>query len=153
MHYVFLVKTFQCFSNGSEKLFCFSFLQAMLAFGKKIIIERVCASILLDKVNLSTALNDIDEFSNDWMAEFGKDVDFSLKVFKLIRFIQSFLFIDFYCYFLVCTFTDAHLHDTICTFTKLFINLIILQLLLSLYLKVDIQKLFFCYCSWLLFLF
>jgi hypothetical protein len=76
------------------------------------------------------------------MVELREDINLSLKVFQLVGFIKSFLLIDLDGYFLVCTLTDAHLHNTIGTFAQLFVNLIILEFLLPLDLKLYIHELF-----------
>lgn len=81
MHNVAFMEIFECFSDSFEELLCFLFLESMLWFGEKIVVERVGASIFLDQKDFVGSFYSVYESCNYWMAEFGKNVYLSLQIF------------------------------------------------------------------------
>jgi hypothetical protein len=62
-----LVQILESFGDGPKKLLCLWLLQAMLRFREEIVVEGIGAAILLDEEDLGGALDDIDEFGDDWV--------------------------------------------------------------------------------------
>lgn len=55
-------------------------MEAVLFFGKKIVIEGIGASIFLNKIYFSGTFNDIYKLGNYRMTKFRKDVDLPFKI-------------------------------------------------------------------------
>ena len=52
----------------------------MLWFGEEIVVERVGSSVLLDQKDLNGSFYGVYESGDNWVVEFGKDVDLSLEI-------------------------------------------------------------------------
>lgn len=84
-----------------EHLLRLRLLQPMLRLRQQIIIQRISTPILLYQINLRRTFDNINQLSNNWMIQFGQDINFPLKILQFIRLIQPLLLIYLDCYFLV----------------------------------------------------
>jgi hypothetical protein len=113
----------------------------MLRFGQQIVIERISTTVLLNEIDLSASLNSINKFGDDRVVQLGKDVDFPLQIFDLVRFIQPLLLVDLDSYFLVIPFGNTHLDHPICPLAQFLINLVVFELVLPLELQFAVEEL------------
>lgn len=113
----------------------------MLRFGEEVVVERVGAAVLLDEEDLGGALDDVDEFGDDGVVEFGEDVDFPFKILNLVGLVEALLFVDLDGYFLVGAFADAHLDDPVGSLAQFLVDLVVLHLLLGLEFLLAVEEL------------
>ena len=113
VHDVALVQVPQRLCDGAEELLGLLLLEAVLRAGEQVVVERVGAAVLLDQVDLGTALNDVDELGDDRVAQLRQDVHLTLQVLQLVGLVQPLLLVDLYGHLVVGALADAHLHHAV----------------------------------------
>jgi hypothetical protein len=125
VHDVAFVEVFECFCDGFEYLFGLWFWEAVLGFGEEVVVEGVGAAVLLDEVDFCVAFDGFDEAGDDWVVEFGEDVDLPLEVAEFVGFVEFAFVVYFDGYFLVGAFVEAHFHHSVRALPQLLVDLVV----------------------------
>lgn len=88
----------------------------MLRFREQIVVKRVGASILKNKIKLGLSLNDFSQLCDGIMRKFSQNIDLPFQILDLIRLINLLLLIYLDSNLLISPFIKTHPHDTISPF-------------------------------------